>query len=791
MTVENIFMRQLHLASHGFIYALMFLVPLFLLPVTIEPLEINKQTLVIILTCVSTLFWLGSMLVGKRVVLKSGLINLVPILIATAFVVPAIFSSAQYISWIGAHRQEYTSVLTISALCVLFYVLAHTFGERQQHRIMHATLIFSTFVAVFVALIDLLWFPIFGSLSTVLSHNTVGTLTSFTIFLIAMNTFFLSSWVSHKKNDSLLSDDVFGIIERVLGLFVSVSTFFFLLVLDDGLLWLMFAISIIFPFVFVFFRAKDFPDTRRLLWPLVLLAAALVFWFWLPGLRLLNVPLEVTPNSASSMLVAEETLKTYSSAFGSGSGTYVMDFAQFHGVEFNQTDFWNTRFDRASSFALTLLPTIGIFGVTLLSLFLIVLFARAIAQVLRPISRDEWLESFVHLAPWFVLVVSAFLFPWNITLVVMFAIFSGLLASQIMRKKIQFEFRRSPVAALMSSVGFISLSFILLVGVFLSSQRYLADMAFTRAVELDRGKAEIQQVVAQLDRATRLNRFSDTYHRNLGEALLIRLKEELKGVDSVDTLTSESAQYVQSIIAASVNAATLATELSPNNVLNWLSRGSIYKELVPVMGSAGEFAIMSYTRATELESANPYNWTELGKAYLVSAASVRELTAAQDSKTASEAHRQYAEMLDHAQSAFERAIELRPEYAPAHFQLGMTYDQQGRLNDAIGKMESIAKYNPLDVGVHFQLGTLYLKRNSEGDRERAQEAFESAVKISPDFSNAHWFLASIYEGQGDMASAVREVEAVLRQNPDNEIVNNRLLRLLRGDVEQDLPEVIE
>ena len=34
----------------------------------------------------------------------------------------------------------------------------------------------------------------------------------------------------------------------------------------------------------------------------------------------------------------------------------------------------------------------------------------------------------------------------------------------------------------------------------------------------------------------------------------------------------------------------------------------------------------------------------------------------------------------------------------------MIYERQGRLADAVVKMETVKKYNPLDVGVAFQLG---------------------------------------------------------------------------------------
>lgn len=770
---------------------LVFLLPLIFLPVTLEPLEFNKQTLLVTLTCAAALCWLASMLQGKEVTIRRGWVNLLPWFLAVAFIVPAIYSVAPYLSWVGAHRAQDTSVLTILAVAILFYLLANTMGGRREHARMHLVLLVSTALVAFLGVLETLGIPILSEHGEVLQTGTLGTLSSLTTWLIVMSSFFVATFLSHRPHDSLLHDNILGAVERLLILFVVLATVFFLLVLDDSTLWILLAISQATLFVFVVFRAKDFPHHARLIVPSILFLVGLAGWFVLPRLTGFSVPLEVTPNTASSLAVAEQTLWTYSSSWGTGPGTYAFDFSQFHEATLNETDFWNTRFDRASSVLLTLVPTVGVFGVTMFGLFIVLLFSRAVVQVLRPRSRDEWLESFTHLAPWLTLVVSAFLLSWNMTLVTTFGIFSGLLASQVMRTSWIKSFSRATGARLVVSAVFVLLALGFFVGIFVTSQRYAAEVAFSRAVELDREGGDLREIVALLDRASTLNRYHDTYFRNLGEALLLRVDEELQGVSSIDTLTDESAQYIQSLTAASVNAVAHATELSPHNVLNWLSRGRVYRELIPVLGEASEFAVSSYQKAIELEPRNPENWTQLGKAYLAAAENVRPLIPSPDAAIAEAARTQLTTLLTSAQSAFEKAIELKPNYAPAHFQLAVTYERQGRIDDAISKMERVAQYNQLDVGVFFQLGMLYLESNGTGDMDRARAAFEHAVKLAPTYANAHWFLASIYEAEGDIAAAVREVEAVLELNPGNDIVEARLERLLTGQISTEVPEAIE
>ncbi len=782
---------HLRSSARGLIYVLIFLFPLVALSFTPEPLELNKQTVLLLFTFAAAIIWLASQFMDKRARFRLGWMNLAPLLFLAAFILPALSSVSPYLSWVGAHRQEYTSVLTALGCAILIWVMANTIISRRSHQILHAVFVFSTSLTALLALLSFLGVPVFSAIGLTLTFNTVGTLTSFTIFLVVMNAFFLCAFLSHRPHDSLLNDGWLGATERVLILALSAVTFFFLLALDYWPLWLLFTLSIFIPFVFIFFRAKDFLSQKRLLFPLVLFLAALPFWFFLRGPSFTQMPIEVTPSFDASLGVASRVLQESSSRVGTGSGTYAIDYAQFHDGSINQTDFWDTRFDRANSHALTLLPTLGALGTTLLALFVLFVFLRSIIQTLRPQARAQWLESFVHLCPWLTLVLSAFLFPWDMTQTGVFAIFSGLLISQTLPGESTRSFDRSPGVALLCSLAFGLVSFVFLVGVFLTTQRYMAEVAFARAVEIDRHGGELQQMVELLDRAASLNRYHDTYYRALGEALLMRVNEELASVSSVDMLTPESSQYVQALIASVVNAHTRATELSSHNVDNWLARGKAYRELIPVMGQAAQFAVQSHARAVELDPMNPRVATELGRTLFASAQGVRPLTVAADPVASSTAKAQFAQFLADSERAFARAIELKANYAPAHFELALVYEVQGRMQEAVNKMETVAAYNPLDVGVQFQLGMLYLRRAQEGDTQRASAALERAIELSPQYSNAHWFLASIYESQGDMSAAVQEVEAVLAANPDNELVKARLERLLRGEVETKLPDPFE
>lgn len=755
--------------TRGLLYLLIFSLPLFYLPVTVDALEINKQTLLVVLTFAGALTWIGSLLFSKRFFFRHGWLNVFPLLFLTAVGLSAWQSSAPFLSWVGGATQEYTSFLTFAALTVLFFLVVNTLYGKDAHRFVHFILILSALVVAGFSITAL----VVGNQI----FNTIGTVNSAGVYLVAMTVFALSLWISHRKQDSLLYEGVKGKIEQGMIIALSLVTFFYLLVADYGMLWMMFVVGLVIMFAFVIFRSRDFSSTRCFFLPIILLVASVPFWFFLSSPIGISVPSEVTINYSGSNHIAENALKSKDASLGSGPGTYAFVYAREHSLSVNQTEFYSARFDRAFSMYLTLLPTLGYLGFIAFILLIFALFYSAVMFIVRAHSREQWLQAYAAFIPFCILAISAGVYHFNITLTVLFFLFGSLLASQTM-PAVHTEKSTTPVARLFTSLALALGALGFLVVIFMTSQRYVAEAAYAKAVRTDRTGENIQEVVALLDRAATLNRFDDRAYRVLAEALLHRVKEQLGTVSAASELTPESRAYVQALVASAVNASVRATELSPASALNWLVRGSVYRELMPVVPNASAFAVSAFENAIEREPLNPSNWNELGITYLAAAERERPLTVAKDESAAQQAKALVQDYMAKGETAFARAIELKANYAPAHYQLSLAYERQGRLDEAIGKMESVARYNLQDVGVAFQLGQLYMRRNGDKDLERAKSSFEYAISLAPGFSNARWFLASIYEQQGNKQAAIEQLKKVLEFNPENQLVRTRLDRLL-------------
>lgn len=73
----------------------------------------------------------------------------------------------------------------------------------------------------------------------------------------------------------------------------------------------------------------------------------------------------------------------------------------------------------------------------------------------------------------------------------------------------------------------------------------------------------------------------------------------------------------------------------------------------------------------------------------------------------------------------QKSIALRPNYAAAHFQLGLLYSDEKRLEPAIHELEEAARLDPGLKPVHYRLALLY-KETGKAERSRRElELFQS------------------------------------------------------------------
>ena len=98
--------------------------------------------------------------------------------------------------------------------------------------------------------------------------------------------------------------------------------------------------------------------------------------------------------------------------------------------------------------------------------------------------------------------------------------------------------------------------------------------------------------------------------------------------------------------------------------------------------------------------------------------------------------------LDNAISFLEQAIKIKPDYAEAHFNLGVSNQKIGRHQEAIKNYGNALSNNHAYSSAHHNLGLIHLNQ----DRlEAAIKSFEWAIAYSPNYAEAHNSLGAAFQ----------------------------------------------
>lgn len=107
--------------------------------------------------------------------------------------------------------------------------------------------------------------------------------------------------------------------------------------------------------------------------------------------------------------------------------------------------------------------------------------------------------------------------------------------------------------------------------------------------------------------------------------------------------------------------------------------------------------------------------------------------------------------LEGAAAALERAVQLDPDLADAHFNLAVVARRQGRMDKALAELQRVIELVPDDVDAYIRLGLLYYDRKAYAE---AIQTYGRAATYDKDSLEAWVGLAESYEVSGNAAAAV-------------------------------------
>jgi len=752
------------------LYLLVFLMPLLFLPWTANVLEFNKQALLIFLVFISVFAWLLNALISGAVKINLSFVHIPVAVLFVAYLVSTILSLWKYGSFWGWPLVTSESLATVLSLSLLYFLVANILNRREVSNVL-SLLVFSGALSGIYAV-----FQVFGKFIVPIGFtqstgfNTIGSLNVLAIFSAVLLPLAMMLLTAEKKKSYkimlIVSAAVFSVLIFLINFYVA---------------WWLVVVGAALMFIFGMQR-RDVFDNRWLIIPMFFLAVGLLFSFFrfsIPGTP--QMPAEFFLKQSSTLDIAKQSLRG-NPVFGTGPGTFSYIFLKYKNIGFNQNnDLWSVAFDWGASKVLTVLATVGIIG-ALSFVGLIIFFV--VYGIIFMFKKKEFSDSVVY---WrvgvgaFISFLTAsmayFFYSSNITLDFAYFLFLACFVSFLSFEKKEFELKPSSLFTLGFTFA-ITLIFVFGLGMFiLEGQRYVSSMNYLKGITLWQA-GDTEKALSKLENSASISPGVDVYWRELGRAYL-QQTQLLAGRE--DLSQEQKMQAIQSVINKAVNSGKAASDTNPANVANWVARGFVYQSLIGTVGGTKDWAVDSYKEAMNLDPVNPDYPTQAGMSVLMQAVLL-----------GNEEAQERNELLQEAESYFSSAIELKPDYANAHFQLARVYFARDKQDEMIVSLEKARNSAPFDVGLAFQLGLVYYQK---GDLAKARGEFESAVMLNPNYSNALYFLGLTYYDIGEKEPAVNVFERILQLNPDNELVvkvldNMRSGREALAGVSDEEPAII-
>ncbi|MBD3251248.1 tetratricopeptide repeat protein [Candidatus Uhrbacteria bacterium] len=774
------------------VMGLALLMPLWFLPSTLDVLELNKQTLLVTLTMIALIAWVAKSLLDRSFSLTRSWLHLVVAFFLGGYLVTSLFSVDKYISFVGNVGQMQWAFTTVAAFVVLYFIVVNRYRTTGKVYDLLMWLLLGSAIAGLYGLFQMVGFHLFGANNALAtkSFNTIGTINALAVFMAvptviaaALTTLGCTDdrcYLGHQNKMSLFWKIVLYA-TLAIGLLTAVIVDFW--VVWAALLFGMFVIGAI-----RVLQLKKSCKIQHVVIPIVLVAVSVLFLFLKTPINL-EIPAEVSPSASHTWQIAQQVLRD-SPLFGSGPGTWLYDYAQYRSVGVNLSQFWTIRFERGLSAFLTMLAMIGLVGTTLWLILVVSGIVKSAAHLINKKDCDEWLAYLTVFTGWITTVFIAFLYNYNVAHHFLFWMLLALLGVLVVDGVYTWNQQSKKwVNGLLSAI-LILLAVGAISSTWLMGQRLVADAYYSKAVKSFQRGDSIEDSIKALETAVSMNKLNDVYYRNLSQAHLVKVSRMMQGEPNEELINQ-----VNNVVAKAVEVARKATEVNPNNVDNFSNLAIVYQAIASFTAGADEFAIANYEKALELEPNNPVFMNEIGKLYVLRSDAYRTLLQSPDETARTEAEENVKAELAQAAEWFNKAITTKPDYAAAHFNLGLVYEREGRLEDSIRKFEEVFSVNQQDVGVAFQLAILYYRN---GNKVKSRQLFEQIVQNQPKYANARWFLASIYEEEGMIQEAITQVEAVQALNPNNQDVVRRLealrARLQQGDAapeEVPIPEPLE
>lgn len=731
--------------------ALIFLIPVLLIPSNVAPFAFTKVTLaVLIAVALLTTFVVRTMRAGSLTVSWSWLSGAL-LLLPLTYLISAFFSAHRALSFFGYQLETDTFGFVVlgSTLALLIPLVITT--RARIVPILVAFLCAGWVVLLFQLIQLFLGTPFPSAILADPSVNLVGSWSDLGIFAGLLSIFAL-----------LVVETVpLSVRDRILVIATLVAS---LVVVVLGALpevWYVMALTAFALLVYALsqrYFVKSARAAQSGIFSAAVLVVALFFIIMGGGVTTaaqsaLHIQaIGVRPSLSGTISVLSHVYQG-SPIVGSGPNTFQTEWLKYRPIAVLNSPFWNVNFSAGSG----LVPTAVAVGGIVVGLGWLAFLAALMYTLARALisSRSDDRLSFITVIPAvgsLYLAVMLLLSSPGSAMTLLFFIFVGLFVASLRDtphlKTYTIHFAEAPRVGFAVVLVSLLIAIVGLGALYGTGRMYMSAIYYGKALVAG-NTGKLADAGAAIKRAVALAP-QDQYYRTATAIDLARLNEIVSGTNA----DAAAQTAFRDTLASAITNSGAALALDRLRFENWLARAQVYALVVPLkIDGASDNARAALEEARKVGPTSPDVDYRLAQIEAV------------------EGNTKAAEEL------VMKVLAVKPDYTNAIMLLAQLEIQDGDLGKAIESVKAAVYFEPQNATLLYQLGILLIEAKNYTD---AATVFEEALKVDSNFANAKFFLAEAYAfmNRYDDASAI--MAALAKDNPGNDTVEAYLTALKAG-----------
>lgn len=408
-----------------------------------------------------------------------------------------------------------------------------------------------------------------------------------------------------------------------------------------------------------------------------------------------KIAIQLLPLQAGWSLTLDALKNARELLIGIGLANFPVLFTQAKPAFLAQSNLWNIVFQNNSNEILQLLATTGVLGLGSFMLLIITTIKASSKLENTPLNLAAKLTTYV-------IILSFFLAPASVISYTFFFVLAGLIAANSPSSKHR-------VLNLNGHTQFVTA---LVIGIIVVVTGYFASRVYAAEVLMRKAQVAFAQndaegvYAAHIGAVQKMPQLAD-YRVSLSQ-INLTLASSLSGniapnaEGEAQELTEAQREQVSILIQRAIKQGQVAVQLRPSLYSTWQNLGVVYRNLINVAQGAENFAVQYLGQAVTKDPANPMLRVEYGGLFY----QLSQLTPDEELQ---------GSLLDQSIQQFQAAIQLKPDYANAYYNLANSLTKKGSYRLAYQAMtQAIANIDP-----------------DSADYNRAQEELLALEKMLP------------------------------------------------------------